>query len=85
MIVSRTRTLELISVLVDSWNACQDADVLIESPSTMSGIHIAEALKIPYFVSRPTDMSDVQRAFTMPWTRTTAYPQAFVSLPSVLD
>jgi sterol 3beta-glucosyltransferase len=33
----------------------------------MSGVHIAEALKIPYF-----------RAFTMPWTRTSAYPQAFM-------
>ncbi|ODV91374.1 glycosyltransferase family 1 protein [Tortispora caseinolytica NRRL Y-17796] len=50
-----------------SWEACQGADVLIESPSTMSGIHIAEALKIPYF-----------RAFTMPWTRTRAYPHAFM-------
>ena len=60
-------TTRLILVLVDSWNACHDADVLIESPSTMSGIHIAEARKIPYF-----------RAFTMPWTRTTAYPQAFM-------
>lgn len=30
-----------------------------------SSIHIAEALKIPYF-----------RAFTMPWTRTHDYPQA---------
>jgi len=56
-----------MSVLLDSWTACKDADVLIESPSTMSGIHIAEALSIPYF-----------RAFTMPWTRTTAYPQAFM-------
>lgn len=57
----------LDELLVDSWHACYDADVLIESPSTMSGIHIAEALGIPYF-----------RAFTMPWTRTTAYPQAFM-------
>lgn len=32
----------------------------------MGGIHIAEALQIPYF-----------RAFTMPWTRTRAYPHAF--------
>jgi len=32
----------------------------------MGGIHIAEALRIPYF-----------RAFTMPWTRTRAYPHAF--------
>ncbi|WVO14361.1 hypothetical protein L204_101994 [Cryptococcus depauperatus] len=57
----------LDDLLVDSWEACQDADVLIESPSAMAGIHIAEALQIPYF-----------RAFTMPWTRTTAYPQAFM-------
>ncbi|WVQ77692.1 hypothetical protein IAR50_007382 [Cryptococcus sp. DSM 104548] len=57
----------LDDLLVDSWNACHDADVLIESPSAMAGIHIAEALKIPYF-----------RAFTMPWTRTAAYPQAFL-------
>jgi len=32
----------------------------------MAGLHIAEALRIPYF-----------RAFTMPWTRTRAYPHAF--------
>ncbi|WRT68465.1 uncharacterized protein IL334_005441 [Kwoniella shivajii] len=54
-------------VLLDAWNGCHDADVLIESPSTMAGIHIAEGLKIPYF-----------RAFTMPWTRTSAYPHAFM-------
>ena len=40
--------------------------MLIESPSAISGIHIAEALRIPYY-----------RAFTMPWTRTRAYPHAF--------
>ena len=38
----------------------------MESPSAMAGVHIAEALQIPYF-----------RAFTMPWTRTRAYPHAF--------
>jgi len=32
----------------------------------MGGIHIADALEIPYF-----------RAFTMTWTRTRAYPHAF--------
>ncbi|MCJ1312147.1 Sterol 3-beta-glucosyltransferase [Agyrium rufum] len=53
-------------LLSSSWKACQDSDVLIESPSAMAGIHIAEALEIPYF-----------RAFTMPWTRTRAYPHAF--------
>lgn len=56
----------LDELLQTSWKACQTADVLIESPSAMSGLHIAEALQIPYF-----------RAFTMPWTRTRAYPHAF--------
>ncbi|KAI4244852.1 MAG: hypothetical protein L6R40_002758 [Gallowayella cf. fulva] len=53
-------------LLSSAWTACQDTDILIESPSAMAGIHIAEALGIPYF-----------RAFTMPWTRTRAYPHAF--------
>lgn len=53
-------------LLTTSWEACQGSDILIESPSAMAGIHIAEALGIPYF-----------RAFTMPWTRTRAYPHAF--------
>ncbi|KAH3680236.1 hypothetical protein WICMUC_000417 [Wickerhamomyces mucosus] len=54
-------------LLYSSWDACQDTEILIESPSAMAGIHIAEALGIPYF-----------RAFTMPWTRTRAYPHAFI-------
>lgn len=53
-------------LLSSAWKACQETDILIESPSAMAGIHIAEALKIPYF-----------RAFTMPWTRTRSYPHAF--------
>ncbi|KAI9723725.1 MAG: Sterol 3-beta-glucosyltransferase [Candelaria pacifica] len=53
-------------LLSSAWKACQDTDLLIESPSAMAGIHIAEALGVPYF-----------RAFTMPWTRTRAYPHAF--------
>lgn len=53
-------------LLSSAWRACQDTDLLIESPSAMAGSHIAEALCIPYF-----------RAFTMPWTRTRAYPHAF--------
>ncbi|EGO02719.1 glycosyltransferase family 1 protein [Serpula lacrymans var. lacrymans S7.3] len=56
----------LDDLLKTSWDACQGTDVLIESPSAMGGIHIAEALQIPYF-----------RAFTMTWTRTRAYPHAF--------
>ena len=53
-------------LLRSAWKACQETDILIESPSAMAGIHIAEALEVPYF-----------RAFTMPWTRTRAYPHAF--------
>ena len=53
-------------LLTSAWRACQDTDILVESPSAMAGIHIAEALGIPYF-----------RAFAMPWTRTRAYPHAF--------
>lgn len=57
-----------ITELLDtSWKACEGTDILIESPSAMGGIHIAEALGIPYL-----------RAFTMPWTRTRAYPHAFI-------
>lgn len=53
-------------LLSSAWASCQGSDLIIESPSAMAGIHIAEALRIPYF-----------RGFTMPWTRTRAYPHAF--------
>lgn len=54
-------------LLVTSYEACKGCDVLIESPNAMAGIHVAEALQIPYF-----------RAFTMPWSKTRAYPHAFI-------
>lgn len=57
----------LDGLLTSSWLACKGSDVLIESPSAMAGIHIAEKLRIPYW-----------RAFGMPWTRTRAYPHAFM-------
>ncbi|KAH7334669.1 hypothetical protein B0J17DRAFT_86825 [Rhizoctonia solani] len=60
----------LDDLLLDSWKQCQDADVLIQSPSAMAGAHIAEALRIPFF-----------HAFTMPWTRTNDYPHAFMTPP----
>ncbi|KAL4920964.1 sterol 3-beta-glucosyltransferase [Aspergillus aurantiobrunneus] len=53
-------------LLSSAWRSCQNSDLLIESPSAMAGIHVAEALNIPYF-----------RGFTMPWSRTRAYPHAF--------
>lgn len=58
----------LDGLLTSSWLACSDSDLLIESPSAMAGIHIAEKLCIPYY-----------RAFGMPWTRTRAYPHAFMT------
>lgn len=58
----------LDNLLLSAWEACKGSEILIESPSAMAGIHIAEALYIPYF-----------RAFTMPWTRSRAYPHAFVT------
>lgn len=64
---SSTMRTWLDGLLASSWLACKGSDVLIESPSAMAGIHIAEKLCIPYF-----------RAFGMPWTRTRAYPQAFM-------
>lgn len=56
----------IVALLESSKLACRGTDVLIESPSAMAGIHVAEAMQIPYF-----------RAFTMPWTKTEVYPHAF--------
>ncbi|QPG95439.1 Sterol 3-beta-glucosyltransferase [Epichloe festucae Fl1] len=57
----------LDELLDSAYTACEGSELLIESPSAMAGIHVAERLGIPYF-----------RAFTMPWTRTRAYPHAFI-------
>lgn len=57
----------LDELLDSAYSACEGSELLIESPSAMAGIHVAEKLGIPYF-----------RAFTMPWTRTRAYPHAFI-------
>ncbi|KAG0240175.1 Sterol 3-beta-glucosyltransferase [Actinomortierella wolfii] len=56
----------LDELMLTAWKACQNTDVLIESPSAMAGIHIAERLDIPYF-----------RAFPFPWTRTRNFPHPF--------
>lgn len=39
----------LDDLLETTWKACQDTDVLIESPSAIAGYHIAEAMRIPYY------------------------------------
>jgi sterol 3beta-glucosyltransferase len=56
-------------LLASSWKACQGSDLLIESPSALIGLHIAQSLNIPYY-----------RAFTMPWTMTGAYPHAMLAM-----
>jgi UDP:flavonoid glycosyltransferase YjiC (YdhE family) len=56
----------LDNLMETAWTACQSTDILIESPSAMVGIHIAEALEIPYF-----------RALPFPWTRTRSFPHPF--------
>ncbi|KAJ3088772.1 Sterol 3-beta-glucosyltransferase [Quaeritorhiza haematococci] len=53
-------------LLQSAWEACQDTDLLIESPTAMGGVHVAEKLQIPFFA-----------AFPMPWTRTRTYPHPF--------
>lgn len=58
----------LEDLLNTSWEACQGTDVLIGTPSSMAGIHIAESLKIPFLY-----------AFPFPWTRTSAFPHPFSS------
>lgn len=54
------------SLLESSYEACQGTDVIIESPSAMVGVHMAEKLEIPYFRSMP-----------FPFTRTTKFPHPF--------
>ncbi|CAL1713004.1 unnamed protein product [Somion occarium] len=60
----------LDQLLRDAWEQCSDAQVLLESPYSFAGVHIAEALSIPYF-----------RVCTMPWTKTTQFPHPFISPP----
>ncbi|EPB92999.1 hypothetical protein HMPREF1544_00073 [Mucor circinelloides 1006PhL] len=56
------------SLLESSYKACQGTDVIIESPSAMVGVHMAEKLGVPYFRSMP-----------FPFTRTTKFPHPFAS------
>ncbi|KAI8068422.1 hypothetical protein BC940DRAFT_299044 [Gongronella butleri] len=65
--------LKLFKVWIDellelAWIACDGTDVLIESPSAMIGVHMAEKLRIPYF-----------RSFPMPMTRTRSFPHPFAT------
>ncbi|KAI8364520.1 UDP-Glycosyltransferase/glycogen phosphorylase [Choanephora cucurbitarum] len=65
--------LRLFKVWIDelltlAWDAVQNTDIIIESPSAMIGVHMAEALQVPYF-----------RSFPMPMTRTRSFPHPFAT------
>jgi hypothetical protein len=59
-------SLILQTVLVDSWGQCKDADVLLESPSAMAGVHIAEALRmlLPYAICVSRTLNFLQTSHT---------------------
>ena len=63
------------TVLVDSWENCKDADVLLESPSAFAGVHVAEALStslrwgIQFTVANLLSDIPYFRTFTMPWSK----------------
>lgn len=63
----------LDQLLASSWTACEGTDVLIESPSTMAGCHVAEALQIPYY-----------RAFTMRERRSWLVPLTLADLTPLI-
>jgi sterol 3beta-glucosyltransferase len=53
-------------LLISCSDACKGTELLIAAPTGFGGIHVAEALAIPFF-----------SAFPMPWTRTRAFPHPF--------
>jgi sterol 3beta-glucosyltransferase len=57
----------MADLLVTCWDACKtDTDVILENPPCMAGPSIAEKLGIPLI-----------ELFTIPWTRTTQFPNPF--------
>ncbi|KAJ3103109.1 Sterol 3-beta-glucosyltransferase [Phlyctochytrium planicorne] len=69
-------------LLTSSWEACQGTQLLIESPTAMAGIHIAEKLGGLLGISKfecNLNTLDIPffGAFSMPWTRTRAFPHPF--------
>lgn len=56
----RTFLPSVPKLLEESWEGCKDASILISTPTSIAGYHIAERLQIPFF-----------NAFTMPFTGTT--------------
>ena len=61
----------LTNLLLDCWDACQGTNAIIATPAAMGGVHVAERLGVPLL-----------HAFSLPWTRTRAFPNPF-AVPSV--
>ncbi|KAI9007630.1 hypothetical protein DFJ74DRAFT_365924 [Hyaloraphidium curvatum] len=57
----------LTDLMMSGFEACQGSDVILAGPSAIIGPHVAEALGIPFMF-----------VFTMPWTRTRAFPHPFM-------
>lgn len=56
----------LDELLQSIWEASEETELLIESPSTIGGIHVAQKLQIPYFRQMP-----------FLWSKTKYYPNPF--------
>lgn len=59
------------TILQEAWQGCRDADILIATPTSLAGYHIAEKLQIPFF-----------NAFTMPFTYTTEQKNVMTMMSS---
>ncbi len=59
------------TLLQEAWNGCKDANILIATPTSLAGYHIAEKLQIPFF-----------NAFTMPFTYTTEQKNVMTMMTS---
>ena len=53
-------------LLESCYTACEGTELIIESPTAFGGIHVAEAMQVPYF-----------SAFPFPWTKTKKFPHPF--------
>lgn len=56
---------------LDAWKACQDSDLIVFSPITVWGYHIAEALKIPGILATPIPLSRTREFAFLKFTQRT--------------
>lgn len=58
----------LSELMMSGFEACQGSDVILAGPSAVVGLHVAEALGLPFMFVMP-----------MPWTSTKAFPHPFMT------